>query len=159
MEHCSFSCSTHRYSLGHVPQFACSLTCLLECRELTHCGRDNVVTIFADDIFICIFLNGNFWISNIISLKYVPCGLIDNKPLMVQTTGLSPNMRQAIIWTNDGIVYWRTYICASRPQWVKRYDWWPHPARLLHQTYIVFLAAYNHWYIQHSKMCFIHTPE
>ena len=28
--------------------------------------------------------------------------------------GLSPNSRQAIIWTNDGIVYW--HICVTRPQ-------------------------------------------
>ena len=31
--------------------------------------------------------------------------------------GLSPNRWQAIIWTNDGIVYW--LVCVTRPQWVK----------------------------------------
>ena len=30
--------------------------------------------------------------------------------------GLAPNRRQAIIWTNDGLVYWR--IGVARPQWV-----------------------------------------
>ena len=40
-----------------------------------------MAAIFADDIFRCIFLNENFWISNKISLKYVPYGLIDNKQL------------------------------------------------------------------------------
>ena len=38
---------------------------------LTHWGRDKMSVIFAD-ILICIFLNENFWISNKISLKYVP---------------------------------------------------------------------------------------
>ena len=33
---------------------------------------------FADDIFKCIFLNEKFLISNEISSKYVPYGLIDN---------------------------------------------------------------------------------
>ena len=33
---------------------------------------------FADDIFECMLLNENFWISSNISLKCVPCGLIDN---------------------------------------------------------------------------------
>ena len=27
--------------------------------------------------------------------------------------GLAPNRQQAIIWTNDGIVYWRTYASLS----------------------------------------------
>ena len=34
--------------------------------------------IFADDIFKCIFLNENVWISIKISLKFVPKGPIDN---------------------------------------------------------------------------------
>ena len=33
---------------------------------------------FADDIAKCIFVNENFCISNNISLKYIPYGLIDN---------------------------------------------------------------------------------
>ena len=42
-----------------------------------------MATVFADDIFICMFLNENFLISNKISFKYVPYGLIDNKPSLV----------------------------------------------------------------------------
>ena len=30
--------------------------------------------------------------------------------------GLAPNEWQAIIWTNDGLVYW--HICIGQPQWV-----------------------------------------
>ena len=51
---------------------------------LTHWGRNKKAAIFADNIFICISLNENFWISNEISLKYIPYGLIVNKPSLVQ---------------------------------------------------------------------------
>ena len=39
---------------------------------------------FADDVFKCIFLNGNLWISIKISLKFVPKGPINNIPALVQ---------------------------------------------------------------------------
>ena len=32
---------------------------------------------------------------------------------------LAPNRRQAIIWTNVGMLFWCTYICVTRPQCVK----------------------------------------
>ena len=63
---------------------------------------------FADDIFNCIFLNENFWISNI-SLKCVPYGLIEKYVIVGSDNGLAPNKRQAIIWSNGGLVYWRIY--------------------------------------------------
>ena len=39
---------------------------------------------FADDIFKCIFLNENMWISMKMSLKYVPKVRINNIPSLVQ---------------------------------------------------------------------------
>ena len=39
---------------------------------------------FTDDIFKCIFLNENVWIPIKISLKFVPKGLINNIPALVQ---------------------------------------------------------------------------
>ena len=39
---------------------------------------------FADDIFKCIFLNENVWISNKISLKFISEGPIINIPALVQ---------------------------------------------------------------------------
>ena len=39
------------------------------------------------DIFKCIFLNGNVWISHKISLKYVPKGLIKNIPVLIRCQG------------------------------------------------------------------------
>ena len=43
-----------------------------------------MAAILADDIFNCIFLNGNDRIPIHISLKYAPRSPIDNKPASVQ---------------------------------------------------------------------------
>ena len=57
---------------------------------------------FADDIFICIFVNEAFCILIKISLKFVPkrLGLDDC---------LAPNRQQAIIWTNTDLIHWHIY--------------------------------------------------
>ena len=70
---------------------------------------------FPDDIFNYIFLNENAWISIKISLKFVPKGPVNNIPSSVQI--MAPIKRQAIIWTNDGLVYWHIYV--TWPQLVK----------------------------------------
>ena len=72
---------------------------------------------FADDIFKCIFLNENVWISSKISLKFVPKGPVNNIPALVQI----------MAWRRPGdkplseamMVNLPTHICVSRPQWVK----------------------------------------
>ena len=56
---------------------------------------------FADDIFKSIFQYENLWISTKISPKFVLLCRIDIK---------SPSGRQAIIWNNGGLIYWRLYI-------------------------------------------------
>ena len=74
---------------------------------------------FADDIFKCIFLNENIWISIKISLKFVPKDQIDNIPALVQI----------MVWRRPGdkplfepmVVSVLTHICVTRPQWVKLY--------------------------------------
>ena len=43
-----------------------------------------MAAISQTDIFKCIFLNENVWISIKISLKFVPKGLINNIPALVQ---------------------------------------------------------------------------
>ena len=47
------------------------------------------------------------------------CSLESNRQWTITDSdnGLSPNRRQAIIWTNDGI-YLLTHICVTRPHWV-----------------------------------------
>ena len=57
---------------------------------------------FPDDIFKCIFLNENMWISIKIPLKFVPKGSIDNNSPFGSDNGLVLSRQQAIIWTNDG---------------------------------------------------------
>ena len=68
-----------------------------------------MAAILTNDIFKCIFLNGNIRISIQISLKFVPKGSIDNKPALVSGNGLSLNRRQAITWSNADPVYRRIY--------------------------------------------------
>ena len=71
---------------------------------------------FPDDIFKCIFLNENAWISIKISLKFVPKGPINNIPALVQI----------LAWCRSGdkplsepmIVSLWTHICVTRPKWV-----------------------------------------
>ena len=73
---------------------------------------------FADDIFKCIFLNENIWISIKSSLKFVPKGPINNIPALVQI----------MAWRLPGdkplsepmMVNLPTHICISRPQWVNK---------------------------------------
>ena len=71
---------------------------------------------FPDDIFKCIFFNGNVWFPIKISLNFVPKGLINN------IISLVPIMA----WRRPGdkplsesmIVNSLTHICVTRPQWV-----------------------------------------
>ena len=72
-------------------------------KTLTRLPLEKYGRHFADDIFICIFMNETFCILVKISQKFVPNGPIDNKPAM------TPNKWQAIIWTNAGSIHWRIY--------------------------------------------------
>ena len=77
---------------------------------------------FPDDIFKCIFLNENVWILINISLKFVPKGLINNIPALVQI----------MAWRRPGdkplsepmLVRLLTHICVTRPQWVNPTHGW-----------------------------------
>ena len=70
-----------------------------------------------DGIFKCIFLDGNVWSSNNISLQFVPKGPINNIPALVQI----------MAWRRPGdkplsepmMINLLTHICVTRPQWVK----------------------------------------
>ena len=72
---------------------------------------------FADDIFKCIVLNENAWISLRISLEFVPKVRINNIPALVQI----------MAWGRPGdkplsepvMVSLLTHICVTLPQWVK----------------------------------------
>ena len=72
---------------------------------------------FPDDVFKCIFLNENAWISIKISLRFVPKGPINNILALIQI----------MAWRRPGdkplsepmMVKLPTHICVTRPQWVK----------------------------------------
>ena len=88
---------------------------------------------FPDDIFKCIFLNENAWISIKISLKFVPKGPINKNPALVQI----------MAWRRSGdkplsepmMVSLLTHICVTRPQWVK-----PKPCEILfaHNLFLIY---------------------
>ena len=73
--------------------------------------------LYADDIFKWILLNENVWFPIKVSLKFVPKGLINNIPSLVQI----------MAWRRPGdkplsepmMVILSTHICVTRPQWVK----------------------------------------
>ena len=65
---------------------------------LTHWGQDKMAAILPDNIFKCIFLNENVWISIKISLKVVPKGLINNIPALVQIMHNIPNCMKEVTW-------------------------------------------------------------
>ena len=66
--------------------------------------------ILADDIFKCIFVNENIWISIKIWLKFVPKGRINILYSNIgSNNGLAPTRRQAIIWTNADPIHWHIY--------------------------------------------------
>ena len=72
---------------------------------------------FADDLFKCIFLNENVWISIKISPKFLTRGLITNIPALVlimawRRTGDTPLSEQMVVSL-------LTHICVTRPQWAK----------------------------------------
>ena len=71
---------------------------------------------FADDIFKCNFMNGNYHILIDISYQFVLLGPSHNKSPLVQVNGLALNMWQAITWTNGDPVPWRIYASPGRKE-------------------------------------------
>ena len=95
---------------------------------------------FADDTFIRIFMNENVRISINISLKFVPKGLINNIPALVQI----------MAWRRAGdkplsepmMVNLLTHIYVTRPQWVKKYLLIEHFGRVTISYESSWLALY-----------------
>ena len=57
---------------------------------------------FPDDVFKCIFLNENAWKSIKISLKFVPKGLINNIPALIQRMAWRRPGDKPLSEPNDG---------------------------------------------------------
>ena len=73
-----------------------------------------------DDIFKCISLRENVWISIDISLKFIPMGPIDNIPALVQIMAWHRSGDKPL--SEPMVVRLPTHICVTRPQWVKQND-------------------------------------
>ena len=116
-------CGVCRARSGIIQRFAYwSVTSNLELSHKWPLSMFNTLRLrqngrhFADDIFKCIFLNENIWISINISLKFVPQGPIDKIPSLVQI----------MAWRRPGdkplsepmMVSLLMHICITRPQWV-----------------------------------------
>ena len=98
---------------------------------------------FADNIFKCIFLKENVWLSIKISLRFVTEVRINNIPVLVQI----------MVWRRSGdmplsgsvMVSLPTHICVTRPQWIK------HMCRdkmtvILHPTFSMSSSMLKLWY-------------
>ena len=100
---------------------------------------------FPEDIFKCIFLNENAWISIKISLKFVPKGPINKIPALVQI----------MAWRRSGdkplsepiMVSLLTHICVTQLQWAKYHDFylsfWFAAGELHQNTCTVIDTCYN----------------
>ena len=65
--------------------------------------------LFPDNIFQRILFHEKVWIAIIISLKFVPKALIWQQVVVGFDNDSIPNGRQAIMWTNDDLLYRRLY--------------------------------------------------
>ena len=99
-----------------------------------------------DDIFKCISLNENVWISIEISLKFVRKGSINNIPALVQMMAwrrpgdkpLSEPMMASLL----------THICVTRPQWVNGYF----PVWVHYSPKLLLICSHHGFssYVQHN---------
>ena len=74
---------------------------------------------FTDDTLKRIFMNENARISINISLKFVPKGLINNIPALVQIMAWRRPCDKPL--SEPMMFNLLTHICVTRPQWVKKY--------------------------------------
>ena len=109
-------------SWGHLPCLLKKRSEVEGCKDLSRITPINTLRPrqngrhFADDTFKRIFMNENVRISINISLKFVPKGLINNIPTLVQI----------MAWRRPGdkplsepmMISLPTHICGTRPQWV-----------------------------------------
>ena len=86
---------------------------------LTHLPIDKMTANLSDDIFKYIFFDEKYSISIRISLKFVPRGLIDNRPVLVQViawrrTGDKPLPEQTLTQFTDAC------ICGTWGRWINK---------------------------------------
>ena len=89
-------------------------------------------------------MNENIWISNKISLKYVPWQNVS----IGSDNGLVLSRQQAIIWTNVDPVHWRIYAALEGDELIQ----WRHMTLLHYIVTSVITDSCNH-FVTHSVPC------
>ena len=85
----------------------------------THWGWDKMDTWqFCRRSIQTYFLEWDWCVLFQISLQFVLKDPIKNIPAFGQKNGLALIRRQAIVWTNDGLVYWRIYVSLGLNEWM-----------------------------------------
>ena len=79
---------------------------------------------FADDIFKCIFLNENIWVSLEIFPKFVPEVRINNIPALVPIMAWCRSGDKSL--SEPMMVSLLTHICVTRPHWVNEWVQYQH---------------------------------
>ena len=75
------------------------------------------VAIWRTILLSFVFLYGNYRIFGLIwHWKFFSQDPINKYSNTGSGNGLAPDRREAIIWTNDNLVYWRTYASLSRDE-------------------------------------------
>ena len=89
---------------------------------------------FADDLFKCIFMNENVWISIKISLKFVRKSPNCNIPALVQIMAWRRSGDKSL--SEAMMVDLLTHTCVTRPQWVKL---------MKHKLLCLTRSQWNYW--------------
>ena len=101
---------------------------------------------FPDDIFKCLFLNENLWVSFEISLKFAPKGSINTVPALVQI----------MAWRRPGdkplsepmiVIYWRIYALLGLNEFMI--------SRVLLLHNVAYIANTFHYETRHQNTVFI----
>ena len=103
--------TTVYHSRKHLNVFCCSRISLINTLRPRQDSRH-----FTDDIFKCIFLNWNRWISIDITLTFAPRGPINNIPALVQIMAWRRPSDKPL--SEPMTVRLPTHICVTRSQWV-----------------------------------------
>ena len=102
---------------------------------------------FADDIFKCIFLNENEWVSLRISLKFFPKVRINNIPSLVQIMSWRRSGDKPL--SEPMMVSLPTHIYVTRPQWVNAWNtfnqWFMSSLLKSCEKIVLFLFAIYIW--------------
>ena len=101
---------------------------------------------FPYDIFNCIFLNQNVWISIKISLNFVPKCRINNIQALVQIMAWPRPDHKPL--SEPMMIDLLMHICVSWSQWVKTLQWW-------HRTIIT--SQINNWSVYFNVLLRLRT--